>query len=215
MAGLYRDDRAAAARHTAAAAALRAGILDVLWDSSKVNFVVILLWYMILKMFQLAFYDYNLATNKRNTIFSAASFYPVWCGVIPDDILGSQEKAFRYFSSVNMVMNRYNGTYPATFIDTGLQWLATSYPLTLLFTSFLTGMAPTPGRHTNISFSRPFAISRRTSHLALYPLPARSSHLSTSSPRGNLVFASRSFQDNPSIRSTMPRPPARRPISTG
>jgi hypothetical protein len=30
--------------------------------------------------------------------------------------------AFAFFSSVNMVLNKYNGTYPTTFIDTGLQW---------------------------------------------------------------------------------------------
>jgi alpha,alpha-trehalase len=34
--------------------------------------------------------------------------------------------AFAFFSSVNMVMNKYNGTFPTTFIDTGLQWYVPS-----------------------------------------------------------------------------------------
>ncbi|KAF9464208.1 trehalase [Collybia nuda] len=106
MAGLYGATNASIANgHRTAAAALRAGILDLLWDPTK-----------------LAFYDYNLATKSRNSIFSAANFYPLWSGIIPDDILGSKDKAFAHFASINLVMNRYNGTFPATFIDTGLQW---------------------------------------------------------------------------------------------
>ncbi|KAF8073583.1 trehalase [Lyophyllum atratum] len=95
----------AASTHRAAAAALRAGIIDLLWDPTK-----------------LAFYDYNLATKARNNIFSAANFYPLWSGIIPAEILSSQEKAFGHFSSLNLVLNRYNGTFPSTFVDTGLQW---------------------------------------------------------------------------------------------
>ncbi|KAG7088886.1 hypothetical protein E1B28_012833 [Marasmius oreades] len=99
------SDTAAAERHRAAAASLKDGILDLFWDSKKV-----------------AFYDFNLKTNTRNNIFSTAAFYPFWSGIIPDDVLASQDKAFAAFSSINLVMNRYNGTYPTTFVDTGLQW---------------------------------------------------------------------------------------------
>ncbi|KAF5382427.1 hypothetical protein D9615_002774 [Tricholomella constricta] len=106
LANLYgSDNSSAASRHRTAAAALRAGIIDLLWDPSK-----------------LAFYDYNLATKARNNIFTAANFYPLWSGIVPDEILSGQEKAFGYFSSLNLVLNRYNGTFPATFIDSGLQW---------------------------------------------------------------------------------------------
>jgi alpha,alpha-trehalase len=34
----------------------------------------------------------------------------------------SEKKAFEAFSSVNYVMNTYNGTFPSTFLATGLQW---------------------------------------------------------------------------------------------
>lgn len=37
LAGLYGSNAAAAAPHTAAAASLKAGILDLFWDSQKVE----------------------------------------------------------------------------------------------------------------------------------------------------------------------------------
>ncbi|TEB39969.1 glycoside hydrolase family 37 protein [Coprinellus micaceus] len=91
--------------HTAAADALREAILDLNWDSNK-----------------LAFYDFNIGTNSRNELLTAAAFYPFWSGIIPDEVLKSKEAAFGAFSSVYLVMNRYNGTFPATFVDTHQQW---------------------------------------------------------------------------------------------
>jgi alpha,alpha-trehalase len=115
MASFYEaSDSTASSRHSSAAASLRAGILDLLWDPTK-----------------LAFYDYNLASNARNSLFSVASFYPLWNGIIPDEVLGSSDKAFRFFSSLNLVMNRYNGTFPVTFIATGLQWFDLSMIMTV------------------------------------------------------------------------------------
>ncbi|KAN0088093.1 glycoside hydrolase family 37 protein [Tylopilus felleus] len=107
LANLYDNSNVtAAANHLQIAAGIRAGILDLMWDSSK-----------------LAFYDFNLTSNSRNSIFTVATFYPVWNGIIPDEVLASQANAFGYFAAVNMVMNKYNGTFPVTFVDwTGLQW---------------------------------------------------------------------------------------------
>ncbi|RDB14875.1 Trehalase [Hypsizygus marmoreus] len=106
LANLYgTSNRTAANRHRAAAAALRRGIIDLLWDPTK-----------------LAFYDYNLVIKAKNTVFSAASFYPLWSGIVPDELISSQDKAFGFFSSLNLVLNRYNGTFPSTFVDSGLQW---------------------------------------------------------------------------------------------
>ncbi|KAF7291314.1 Trehalase [Mycena indigotica] len=95
----------AANRHRQAAAALKAGIIDLFWNSSK-----------------FAFYDFNLRTNAQNTIWTAAHYYPFWSGIVPDDVLKSSDNAFKAFSSLNLIMNRYNGTIPTTFIETGLQW---------------------------------------------------------------------------------------------
>ena len=99
------NNATAAQTHTQAAATLREGILDLFWDPSK-----------------LAFYDFNLTANARNNLFSTASFYPLWNGIIPDELLSSSTNAFGFFSALNMVLNRYNGTMPVTFLETGLQW---------------------------------------------------------------------------------------------
>jgi alpha,alpha-trehalase len=95
----------AATNYRAAAANIRAGILDLLWDSSK-----------------LAFYDFNLTSNSRNDFFSPATFYPLWVGIVPDELISDSTNAFGFFSSINMVLRRYNGTYPASFVESSLQW---------------------------------------------------------------------------------------------
>ncbi|KAG1899612.1 glycoside hydrolase family 37 protein [Suillus fuscotomentosus] len=107
LAELYGTSNAtASSNHLQVAAGIREGILDLLWDPAK-----------------LAFYDFNLTSNARNDIFTAATYYPVWNGIIPDEVLASQSNAFGYFAAVNLAVNKYNGTIPVTFVDwTGLQW---------------------------------------------------------------------------------------------
>lgn len=107
LAELYGTSNAtASSNHLQVAAGIREGILDLLWDPAK-----------------LAFYDFNLTSNARNDIFTAATYYPVWNGIIPDEVLASQSNAFGYFAAVNLAVNKYNGTVPVTFVDwTGLQW---------------------------------------------------------------------------------------------
>jgi alpha,alpha-trehalase len=109
LADFYTSGRYAnptiASKYQTVAASIRAGILDLFWDSSK-----------------LAFYDFNLTSNSRNSVFSAATFYPLWTGIVPDEIISSSSNAFGFFSSINMVLRRFNGTYPPTFIESGLQW---------------------------------------------------------------------------------------------
>jgi alpha,alpha-trehalase len=63
-----------------------------------------------------------LTSNARNGFYSSANFYPFWVGIVPPDVLNDQSKAFGAFASINLVMNRYNGTFPASFVETGLQW---------------------------------------------------------------------------------------------
>ena len=94
-----------ATSHRNTASKLHDGIIDLFWDSNK-----------------LAFYDYNLTSNARNGIYSVATFYPFWVGIVPPEVSKNQSKAFGAFASINLVMNRYNGTLPTTFIETGLQW---------------------------------------------------------------------------------------------
>ncbi|KAL4242581.1 Trehalase, partial [Abortiporus biennis] len=107
LAGFYNNQShsAAAANHTTIANDIKAGILDLMWDANK-----------------LAFYDFNLTANARNSIFTVATFYPLWNGIVPTEVASSTQNAFGFFSSLNMVLNKYNGTFPVTFIETGLQW---------------------------------------------------------------------------------------------
>ena len=107
LADFYTQQKntSAASTHNKAADALKAAILDLLWDPVK-----------------LAFYDFNLTSNARNDFYSVATFYPVWSGIIPDALANSTEAAFGYFSAVNLVLNKFNGTFPVTFISSGQQW---------------------------------------------------------------------------------------------
>ncbi|KIY52470.1 glycoside hydrolase family 37 protein, partial [Fistulina hepatica ATCC 64428] len=106
LAGMYASSNESAAEYYLdAAEELRAGILDLFWNSSK-----------------LAFYDFNILTGAQSTIFTAATFYPVWSGIVPSELLASADNAFGYFASLNLVLTRYNGTYPSSFIYSGLQW---------------------------------------------------------------------------------------------
>ncbi|KAF8526994.1 glycoside hydrolase [Hysterangium stoloniferum] len=95
-----------AAFHRTVAATLKTAILDLFWDPAK-----------------LAFYDFNRTSNARNDdIYTAATFYPFWNGIIPEEVLTSADKAFGAFAGVNMVLHKYNGTMPVSFFPTGLQW---------------------------------------------------------------------------------------------
>ena len=94
-----------ATHHRDVAAALKAGILDLLWDAER-----------------LAFYDFNMTANARNAQLTAAHWYPLWVKKFPEELQSSEDKAFGAFASLNFALRRYNGTYPATFVHTGLQW---------------------------------------------------------------------------------------------
>ncbi|KAF8955266.1 trehalase [Flammula alnicola] len=164
LAGLYGSSNpAAAANHTAAAASLKAGILDLFWDSQK-----------------LAFYDFILDTNSRHNVFSVAAFYPFWVGIIPTEVEQNASSAFGVFSSVNMVLNRYNGTFPSTFIDTGLQWDApNSWP-----------------NHQYIILNALQALPANVSNAAL-PVPAANQSTFDLIPSGQLALAEASLPGQP------------------
>ncbi|KAG8955246.1 hypothetical protein FRC03_011247 [Tulasnella sp. 419] len=84
---------------------LRSAIIDLMWDSSK-----------------LSFYDFNITSNSRSGFYSAAAFYPMWNDIWPDEVLADEQKAMGMFASVGLVLSMYNGTYPSTFMTTGMQW---------------------------------------------------------------------------------------------
>ena len=41
---------------------------------------------------------------------------------MPEELVSDSTKAFGFFSSINMMLRRYNGTYLTTFVESGLQW---------------------------------------------------------------------------------------------
>ncbi|KAF8600265.1 trehalase [Ceratobasidium sp. AG-I] len=84
---------------------LRAAVLDLCWNENKT-----------------AFYDFNTTSGEQTGVFSAAAFYPYWMGIWPSSVTKSETKALQAFSSVNWVLNTFNGTFPSTFLATGLQW---------------------------------------------------------------------------------------------
>lgn len=92
-------------RHQAAAAKLKAAILDLTWCPKS-----------------LGFYDFNRTANARNTILTVATYYPPWLGIFPQEILTNETATQQFFAPVNLILSRYNGTFPTTFVETGLQW---------------------------------------------------------------------------------------------
>lgn len=111
-----KSSKSLAKKHRAEAATLRSAILDLFWDSKR-----------------LAFYDFNMTSHARGTLFSAAHYYPFWNDIIPDEVAKDKtgKKAFGAVgSALNFIMRRYNGTVPATLIESGLQWDA---PVRLIF----------------------------------------------------------------------------------
>jgi len=102
---LRRADADNASHHRSVAATLRTAIMDLMWDGDR-----------------LAFYDFNRTGNARNTQLTAAHWYPLWAGIIPDVVKTNATAAFATYSSLNMVMRKFNGTIPATYVTTGLQW---------------------------------------------------------------------------------------------
>lgn len=102
---IRRSDSDRASFHRGAAATLKGAILDLFWDPNR-----------------LAFYDFNTTSSARNEQLTAAHWYPLWAGIIPDEVKSNATAAFGAYSSLNLVMRKFNGTIPATFITTGLQW---------------------------------------------------------------------------------------------
>jgi len=102
---LRRAPSDSASHHRAVASTLHTAIMDLFWDSGR-----------------LAFYDFNRTSNARNQQLTAAHWYPLWAGIIPDVVKTNVTAAFSTYSSLNLVMRKFNGTIPATFLTTGLQW---------------------------------------------------------------------------------------------
>ena len=62
---------------------------------------------------RVSFGDYVFFNATLNGVSPLAGF---------TQLLANSSNAFGFFAGVNLVMNRYNGSLPVTFLETGLQW---------------------------------------------------------------------------------------------
>jgi alpha,alpha-trehalase len=118
-----------ASQHQSRAEDIKKGVLDLFWDDKKLAF-----YDFILPSSGVAATD-NSTNAKRagggegegslgahSTVFSAAHYYPFWNGIYPPSVLASSAAAYGAFASLGLVLARYNGTLPSTFLTTGQQW---------------------------------------------------------------------------------------------
>ena len=111
------DSNRTANEHRNAATQLRDAILDLFWDPGR-----------------LAFYDFDLETIHRKSFFSAAHFYPLWAGIVPQELIPTsklsqiekdeleRKAAVAYGAALDFVLTHFEGLFPATFKETGQQW---------------------------------------------------------------------------------------------
>ncbi|TIB12944.1 hypothetical protein E3P92_02430 [Wallemia ichthyophaga] len=93
--------------HRERAEEIKEAILDLNWDDSEDSLV---------------FKDFNTTSSDYSDAWSLASYYPYWAGIIPGSVLGSTDTAQSAFAGLRFVLDRYNGSLPATLFESGMQW---------------------------------------------------------------------------------------------
>jgi alpha,alpha-trehalase len=184
---------------------LRDGILDLCWNSSK-----------------LAFYDFNLKTQSQNGILTAANFYPLWSGIYPTEVLNNSSNAFAHFASLNLVLRKYNGTFPASFVNSGQQWDApNAWPphqyialqaLRALPTNITNSSLPTSDSSFSLVPSGQLGIEE--SELPGQPIAVNSNSTSDASVQGSTVFNGGNATENEGWAQALQRELANRYFSS-
>ena len=113
-----------AAFHRAEAALLRSAILDLFWDPEKLAFYdfnrssdargTVSFFSSFLPFFRFYVFELGLSINVIihfnncccSQLFSAATFYPLWSGIIPHEVTANWKNAFGVFAGLNMVLNK-------------------------------------------------------------------------------------------------------------
>ncbi|GAC94474.1 glycoside hydrolase [Pseudozyma hubeiensis SY62] len=101
------------------AQARKAAILDVFWDPSKKFF-----------------YDFNTTSGDRAPFFTPAGFFPLWAQILPQEFVNEsisidqrRQNMQGVFSGLRYIVDRFNGTIPASLVTTGQQWdFANAWP---------------------------------------------------------------------------------------
>lgn len=101
------------------AQARKEAILDVFWDPSKKFF-----------------YDFNTTLGDRAPFFTPAGFFPLWAQILPQEFVNEsisidqrRRNMQGVFSGLRYIVDRFNGTIPASLVTTGQQWdFANAWP---------------------------------------------------------------------------------------
>ncbi|SPO27343.1 related to trehalase precursor [Ustilago trichophora] len=101
------------------AQARKEAVLDVFWDPSKKFF-----------------YDFNTTSGDRAPFFTPAGFFPLWAQILPQEFVNEtisldqrRQNLQGVFSGLRYIIDRFNGTLPASLITTGQQWdFANAWP---------------------------------------------------------------------------------------
>lgn len=101
------------------ASARREAILDIFWDPSRKFF-----------------YDFNTTLGDRASFFTPAGFFPMWAQILPQEFINEtislderRQNLQGMFSGLRYLIDRFNGTIPASLVTTGQQWdFANAWP---------------------------------------------------------------------------------------
>ena len=101
------------------AQARKEAVLDVFWDPSKKFF-----------------YDFNTTLGDRAPFFTPAGFFPLWAQILPQEFVNEsisidqrRQNLQGVFSGLRYIIDRFNGTLPASLVTTGQQWdFANAWP---------------------------------------------------------------------------------------
>lgn len=86
---------------------LEEAILDLFWDEPR-----------------LGFYDFNRTSNSHSQIWSPASYAPYWSGIYPPAMIKDEQTAQKALAGPAYLATRFNGSIPASLIETGFQWVS-------------------------------------------------------------------------------------------
>ncbi|TKY86258.1 hypothetical protein EX895_005083 [Sporisorium graminicola] len=101
------------------AQARKEAILDVFWDPSNKFF-----------------YDFNTTLGDRAPFFTPAGFFPLWAQILPQEFVNEsisidqrRQNLQGVFAGLRYIIDRFNGTLPASLVPTGQQWdFANAWP---------------------------------------------------------------------------------------
>ncbi|SOV03791.1 related to trehalase precursor [Ustilago sp. UG-2017a] len=101
------------------AQARKEAVLDVFWDPSKKFF-----------------YDFNTTLGDRAPFFTPSGYFPLWAQILPQEFVNEsisidqrRQNMQSVFSGLRYLIDRFNGTIPASLVTTGQQWdFANAWP---------------------------------------------------------------------------------------